>query len=270
MNKCIRPQIVFVLLAAVAASCNGDGSTIGQETQVGTYSFAILSAKLVDTAERLATEADHSLLAVEARLQNAEGNGTIPQDWSQSIRLKNVGEEEDGARPAYVGDAPSRSGLPTDGTVVLVFQAPKDMFEFCLNFRFPNSEDSMPFDFRADDQRFEHRVDAALKRLAELERMDNTPLVRQTLGWVNHHYPIRYYGDVLVSAKDIPGLLEQIDGLSEEARRAPVGKYILQQEGWTQSGPPTLTWRARIFPPCSGVLEAHSRNGRPSLPIPVP
>ena len=67
-------------------------------------------------------------------------------------------------------------------------------------------------------------VDWVLDRLRTIENNKKIPLIGKTLALSN---PIRYQGVVLVPKADLPQLIEQTEGLSEDSQKTVIEDYLL-------------------------------------------
>jgi hypothetical protein len=106
----------------------------------------------------------------------------------------------------------------------MAFLVPEDDLDFTLTFTFPVSGNDMVYELHAVDKRIKMSVDWVIDRLGTIKNNRKIPLIGDALALSN---PIRYQGVVLVPKADLPQLIEQTEGLSEDSQRTVVEEYLL-------------------------------------------
>ena len=227
-------MMMVVGIAAFTACGEEEVFSLGERVSDDAHAFLAANAHIVDKVGETASPEEYAYLLIGFEVENARGQQDILRDWSDLIQVEDARREE--CEPISLGAledqlwnttlSPSQKEAGT-----IAFTAPAVARDFRLTFRFPVSETDAIYEFRAEDERIGIRVDVTLQAVEQIERGRRIPVVGRALASFTRA-PIRYFGEVLVHEDEVLGLLEQLQGLSQEARRKMTEAYVRQQKGW--------------------------------------
>lgn len=224
---------LIVVVVAFTACARGEVFSLGERVSDDAHAFLVTSAEVVDRVGEATPPEEHSYLIIGFEVENLRGQQDISRDWSHQIRVERVrGEESEPTSLTDLEDQLWNTTLSPGQKEVgsMAFTAPEQARDFKLTFQFPASETIAIYEFLADDQRLGVRVSHILGRLEQIERARAIPVIGGALESFTR-VPILYFGEVLVPEEDIPILLEQLQGLSEEARQRVIEAYAREQKG---------------------------------------
>jgi len=217
--------LTIIMLSAVTA-CTSASSTDDRASDSG-HAFLIQSAQIVDgIGEDIAPE-DEAYLIIKCQIENLQSQDDSFRRWADQIMLE-VAEEsyamtfvnslDDQLWETSLAKREKKAGY-------IAFLVPEDTFQSDLTFTLPTSGTEVVHAITAVDKRISESVDWVLTRLGTIENNKKIPLIGELLAMSN---PIRYYGIVLVPKEDISQLMEQTEGLPENAKRAVIEDYLLE------------------------------------------
>ena len=244
IGKALR-QIIYIglllasliLLIAVSSACSGEKKySIVETADDGIYAFKVTSATLVENVgdqkpiviKDGKVQDNYSFLVIECEIENVNGQQDVLQYWNQQITGKGLGLVYLRGQK-QLGNVTLQPGQKESGNVT--FTTKDNVRDFTLKFKFPVSEDTATYEFRADDLRLNVYVDHVLEKIEQRERVKNIPVI----GGVVERFTrasLKYYGEVLVPEADVSSLLKQLDDLTEEEQREVIKGYVCKRKGW--------------------------------------
>jgi hypothetical protein len=198
----------------------------GDKTSDSTHSFLIDSMQIIDKiGEDIAPE-DQAYLVIKYEVENLQAQDDSKRQWADQMTLE-VGD--DSYAPIFLGALDNQlwetqllAHEKKGG--YMAFIVPDKTFDFKLIFTFPTSKTEAVYELRAIDRRISVSVDWVLTRLEQIENTKKLPLIGRLLAFAN---PIRYQGIILVPKEEISQLLEQTNGLSDDAKKAVIEDYLI-------------------------------------------
>lgn len=225
MVKRILLALMIIMLGAVTA-CTSALSE-GDKSSDNVHAFLIQSAQIIDEiGEDIAPE-DEAYLVVKYQIENLQSQNDSFRRWADQITLE---VKEESYAPTFINSLDNQlwetSLVKREKKAgYIAFTVPEDIFHFELTFTLPTSETEVIYALTAVDKRISANVDGVLTRLRQIENSKKIPLVGEPLAMSN---PIRYHGIILVPKEDISQLMEQTEGLPENARRAVIEDYLIE------------------------------------------
>jgi hypothetical protein len=222
--KRILLAILIITLGATTA-CSSALSH-GDITSDNAHSFLIHSTQTIDKiGEDMAPE-DQAYLVIKYEIENLQAQNDSTRRWTDQIKLE-AGEENYAATfldslDNQLWETQLLEGEKKAG--YMAFTVPDKTFEFTLTFTFPTSETVVVYELKAVDKRIGVSVDWVFTRLGQIENTKRIPLIGRPLALAN---PIRYQGIILVPKEDISQLLEQTDGLPDDAQKVAIEDYLI-------------------------------------------
>ena len=216
---------VLIIALGITTACSSALSH-GDKTSDSTHSFLIHSTQIIDKiGEDIAPE-DQAYLVIKYEIENLQAQNDSTRQWADQITLE-AGEEN--YAPTFLDSLDNQlwetqllEGEKKAG--YMAFTVPDNTFDCTLTFTFPTSETEAVYELKAVDKRIGVSVDWVLTRLGQIENTKRIPLIGRPLALAN---PIRYQGIILVPKEDISQLLEQTDGLSDDAKKATTEDYLI-------------------------------------------
>ena len=225
MVKRILLAIMILMLGAVTACASALAT--GDISSDDAHAFLIQSAQVVDRmGEDIAPE-DEAYLVVKYQIENLQSEKDSLRRWGDQMMLE---VKEESYSPTLISSLDNQLWETSlaereKKAGYIVFTVPEDIFLFKLIFTFPVSETEVSYDLSAVDKRISANVDWVLARLGQIENNKKIPLVGEPLAMSS---PIRYHGIILVPKEDISQLMEQTEGLTENAKKEVIEGYLLE------------------------------------------
>jgi hypothetical protein len=221
-----RILLAVLIIALGATTACSSALSHGDKTSDNAHSFLIHSTQIIDKiGEDIAPE-DQAYLVIKYEIENLQSQNDSTRRWTDQIKLE-AGEEN--YAPTFLDSLDNQlwetqllEGEKKAGYIA--FTVPDNTFEFTLTFTFPTSETEAVYELRAVDKRIGVSVDWVLTRFGQIENTKRVPLIGEPLAFAN---PIRYQGIILVPKEDISQLMEQTEGLPENAKKATIEDYLI-------------------------------------------
>jgi len=225
MVKRILLVIMITILGAVTA-CTSALSESDQASD-SVHAFLIQSAQIIDKIDKDIAPEGESYLVVKYQIENLQSQSDSPRQWAGQIKLE---AKEESYAPTFITSLDNQLWETSlakreKKAGYIAFTVPEDEFHFKLIFTLPTSETEVIYDLTAIDKRISANVDWVFTRLGQIENSKKIPLIGEPLAMSN---PIRYQGIILVPKEDISQLMEQTEGLSENAKRAIIEDYLIE------------------------------------------
>ena len=224
--KRILLAIMIILLAGVTA-CSSTLSP-GDRRSDDTHAFSVLLTQIIDKIDEAIAPEDEVFLVIKYEIENLQSRNDTHRQWTDQIIVETNGDRH---KPTFIdtldGQLWATSLLKNETeTGYLAYIVPEDTHDFKLIFTFPTSEIEVTYDFRPGDKRIGVNVDHVLTRLEQITGTKRIAVIGGLLNAIASS-PIRYMGTILVSEEEIPQLLEQTEGLSEDAKRQLIEDYLV-------------------------------------------
>ncbi len=218
---------IMIIILAAATACTSS-LTQGERSSDEAYVFTALSAQIIDKIGEAVAPEGEVFLVIKYEVENLRDQDDSFRLWVPYLRLE--------ANQEYYSVT---SIVTLDGQMwqtsllkkekkegYIAYAVPEDINDFNLTFTFPVSETKAVYDFRPVDKRIGVNVDYVLARLEQIERTERIWLIGKPLASFSNS-PVRYMGTVLVPQEEIPQLMEQTEGLSEDAERVVIEDYLI-------------------------------------------
>ena len=224
----ILPVILLIMLGT-ATACTSV-LTSGDKTSDDSHAFLLQGAQIIDEINETIAPEGEDFLVVKYEIENLRSQSDSNRQWIDQIKLEADDEYFD---PTLVETLDRQlwetSLLPNETKAgYIAFIVPQDIHDFKLTFAFPTSETVVTYDFRPIDKRTSVNVDYVFTRLEQIVRTKRIPLIGGLLTSFSSS-PIRYLGVILVPEEEIPELMAQTDGVSEDAKRAAIEEYLIAE-----------------------------------------
>lgn len=221
-----RILLAVLIIALGATTACSSALSHGDKTSDNAHSFLIHSTQIIDKiGGDIATE-DQAYLVIKYEIANLQAQNDSTRRWADQITLE-AGEEN--YAPTFLDSLDNQlwetqllEGEKKAG--YMAFTVPDKTFDSTLTFTFPTSETEAVYELKAVDKRIGVSVDWVLTRLGQIENTKRIPLIGRPLALAN---PIRYQGIILVPKEEISQLLEQTEGLSDDAQKATIEDYLI-------------------------------------------
>jgi len=221
-------RILFVIMIIAVGMTTACSSALSQDDKSSdnTHAFQAQSTQIIDEIGTDIAPEGESYLVIKYQIENLQDQDDSPRRWNDYIT---IGAGEDRYEATSISSLDNQlwetslSGNEKKAGY-MVFTVPEDVFHFKLTFTFPTSETEVVYDLTAIDKRISANVDWILTRFGEIENNKKIPLVGEPLATSN---PIRYRGIILVPKEEIPALIEQTEGLTEDAKRKVIEDYLI-------------------------------------------
>jgi len=225
MKRIFLAIMIIVLGASTACS---SALSLGQETSDGAHAILIRSAQIIDMIDSDVPPEGKAYLVIKYEVENLGSQKDSLRQWTDHMILIADGKpSEPTSIESLANQLWETSLLPNQRkSGYIVFTVPGDAYDFGLNFTFPDSETEAAYEFKAADKRIKTNVDYVLTKLEQRERTQGIPLIGGILAAVTSS-PIRYLGTILVPEDEVPDLLEQTKGLSDQVKRTVIEDYLL-------------------------------------------
>ena len=224
----ILPVILLIMLGT-ATACTSV-LTSGDQTSDDTHAFLLQSVQIIDRISEATAAEGEDFLVIRYEIENLRSQSDSNRQWTDRIRLEADGEYYDATLIETLdGQLWETSLLPNEAKAgYLAFILPQDPRDFRITFSFPTSETEVSYHFRPVDKRIGINVDYVLTRLEQIARTKKIPLIGGLLATFSDS-PIRYLGVILVPEEEIAQLMAQTGGLGEDAKRAVIEDYLVEQ-----------------------------------------
>ena len=224
--KRILLVIMIIMLAGVTACTSA--LSHGDQSSDSTHAFTVLSTQIIDKIDEAIASEGEVFLVIKYEIENLQSQNDSHQQWTDQITVETDGDRYE---PTLIdtldGQLWATSLLMNEAkTGYLVYTMPDDIHDFKLKFTLPISETEVAYEFRPVDKRISINADYVLMRLAQIARTERIAVIGGLLNAVSSS-PIRYLGTILVPEEEIPQLLEQTEGLSEDAKRQVIEDYLI-------------------------------------------
>lgn len=230
--KRILLVIMLIMMLGATTACTS-ALTSGDKTSDSAHAFLLQSAQIIDKIDEATAPEENAFLVIKYEIENLRNQPDSSRQWTDQIELEADGEYYDPTLIETLDDQLWETSLLPNETKAgyIAFIVPEDMHDFRLTFTFPTSATKVTkviYQFRPIDKRISVNVDYVLTRLEQIERTRRIPLIGGLLASFSSS-PIRYLGVILVPEDEIPQLMEQTNGLSEDAKRAVIEDYLIEQ-----------------------------------------
>ncbi len=221
-----RILLAVLIIALGAATACSSALSHGDKTSDNAHSFLIHSTQIIDEiGEDIAPE-DQAYLVIKYEVENLQAQNDSTQRWNDQIKLE-AGEEN--YAPTFLDSLDNQLWetqllAHEKKAGYMAFTVPDKTFDCTLTFTFPTSNTEAAYELKAVDKRVGVSVDWVLTRLGQIENTKRIPLIGRSLALAN---PIRYQGIILVPKEDISQLLEQTNGLPDDAKKAVIEDYLI-------------------------------------------
>lgn len=225
-------RILLVIMVVMLVACGActSGLSQGDQSSDDAYKFTVLKAQIIDKIGEVVAPEEETFLVIKYEVENLRSRDDSFRLWVPYLRLEanqkyysvTSIETLDGQMwmTSLLGNE-KKSGY-------IAYTVPENIHDFRLTFTFPISETEAVYDFRPVDKRVSVNVDYVLMRLEQIERTRRIWLIGGLLSTFSNS-PIRYLGVILVPQEETDGLLEQTEGLSEDARKVAIEDYLIEQ-----------------------------------------
>ena len=223
-----RILLVIMIIMLVGVTACSSALSHGDQSSDSTHAFTVLSTQIIDKIDEAITSEGEVFLVIKYEIENLQSRNDSHQQWTDQITIET---DEDRHEPTFI-DTLDRQLWATSllknesKTGYLVYTVPDDIHDFKLKFTFPASETEVAYEFRPVDKRISVNVDYVLMRLEQIARTKRIAVIGGLLNSVSSS-PIRYLGTILVPEEEIPQLLEQTDGLDENAKRQIIEDHLV-------------------------------------------
>ena len=226
--KGILLAIMILMLVGITACTSG--LTSGDRTSDDAHAFLLQSTQIIDKIEEDIAPEEEAFLVIKYQIENLQSQPDSTRQWTDQMILATNDESYDPILLTSLDDQLWETSLlpgePRAG--YLAFIVPEDISDFTLTLTFPTSETEAIYDFRPIDKRVSINVDYVLTRLEQIERTKRIWLIGGLLASFSNS-PIRYLGTILVPEEEIDDLMEQTDGLGEDAKKQAIEDYLIEQ-----------------------------------------
>jgi len=227
----VKRTLLTAMIITLAA-CAGCTSAIsyGVRTSDDAHSFLLESTQVIDKIDENAAPEEEVFLVIKYEVENLGSQNDSLRRWTDQMKLE---ADEEQFEPVLVDNLDGQlweTSLQAGGkeSGYIAFMVPEEITDFKLTLTFPVSGNEEVYDFRPVDKRIGVNVDYVLTRLEQIERTRRIWLIGKPLAAFSSS-PIRYLGTILVPKDEIPDLMEQTEGLWEEAKRAVIEDYLVER-----------------------------------------
>jgi len=225
-------RILLTAMIITLAACAGCTSALsyGVETSDDAHSFLLESTQVIDKIDENIPPEEEVFLVIKYEVENLGSQNDSLRRWTDQMKLE---ADEEQFEPVLVDNLDGQlweTSLQAGGkeSGYIAFMVPEEITDFKLTLTFPVSGNEEVYDFRPVDKRIGVNVDYVLTRLEQIERTRRIWLIGKPLAAFSSS-PIRYLGTILVPKDEIPDLMEQTEGLWEEAKRAVIEDYLVER-----------------------------------------
>ena len=218
--------LLTCLLLLCSASACSSALSHGDQSADDNHAFLVTSSQILDELGTDTAPEEEAYLVIKYEIENLQSHDDIDRRWVDQITLESRNEYYSPISINSLEDQLWETSLAghEKRTGYIAFLVPADAFDFTLTFAFPVSGNDIVYELHAVDKRINMSVDWVLDRLRTIENNKKIPLIGKTLALSN---PIRYQGVVLVPKADLPQLIEQTEGLSEDSQKTVIEDYLL-------------------------------------------
>jgi hypothetical protein len=217
----------FAILISMLLATTGCSSTLsqGEEASDNAHAFLIQSSAVYDKIGNDTAPEGEAYLVIKFQIENLLSRDDSQRQWSDQIALERSNELYN---PIFIE---SMDNMPWETTLLkhekkvgyITFLVPDDSFDYRLTFTFPTSGTEAVYDLNIVDKRISTNVDWVTSRLRQIANSEKIPLIG---GPISKAHPIMYRGIILVPKEEISQLIEQTEGLSEDAQKALIEDYL--------------------------------------------
>ncbi len=219
--------VIMVIMLGAATACTS-ALTSGDKTSDDAHAFLLQSTQIIDKIDETIAPEGESFLVIKYEVKNLRSQNDSDRQWTDQIKLEADDEYYDPTLIETLDDQLWETSLLQNETKTgyMAFIVPEDIHDFKLTFTFPTSDTEVTYDFRPIDKRTSVNADHVFTRLEQIERTKRIPLIGGFLATFSSS-PVRYLGVILVPEEEIAQLIEQTDGLDEDAKRAAIEDYLV-------------------------------------------
>ena len=226
MKRIFLTAMAVMLLATTGCT---SALTHGDRTSDDTHAFLLLSSQTIGKIDETVAADETTFLVIKYEVENLQSKDDTERLWTDQIE---VAADEEYYDPTLIeslnGQLWETSLLKNEKqSGYMAFIVPEEISDFTLTVTFPTSQTEESYDFRPVDKRVSVNVDYVYTRLEQIARTRRIVLIGGMLSALSSA-PIRYLGVILVPEDEIDGLLEDTDGLDEEAKRVVIEEHLIK------------------------------------------
>jgi hypothetical protein len=225
MTKILLVAMIAVLVMSTACS---SGLSRGDPTSDDSHRFLLHNVQIIDKLDGDTPDEGNTFLIIKYEVENLHSQRDAQRQWSEQIVLASGEDFFDPVPLTSLDNELWQTTLAAgeSRTGYIAYAVPDEVGDFKLTLTLPVSGTESVYDFRPVDIRISANADFVLNRLEQIKRTRGIPLIGGLLASFTSS-PIRYLGTVLVPEEEIDQMLEDTEALSEDARLAAIGDYLL-------------------------------------------
>ncbi|HEY41669.1 MAG TPA: hypothetical protein G4O18_07395 [Dehalococcoidia bacterium] len=225
MKRILLPTLIIILFALTGCT---SALSHGAESSDDAHKFLLHIGQVTDQLDTDYPGEGKVFLIVKYEIENLRNQDDSQRQWTDQIKIEVDEETYEAVWLDSLADQMWETALSARETRTgyIAYTIPDDFEDVDLTFIFPVSEEEVLYVFRPVDRRIGVNADFVLTRLDQIERTKRIPVIGGLLAAISGA-SIRHLGEILVPEEEIDDLLEQTEGLSEEARRVLVEDYLL-------------------------------------------
>ena len=219
--------IILVIMLGATTACSS-ALSYSDKTSDNAHAFMIHGSQIIDKINEDIAPEGEAFLVIKYEIENLQNRNDSVRQWTDQIILESDGDYYDFTFIKSLDNQLWETSLLKNETKAgyIAFTVPEDIHDFKATFTFPTSETEAVYRFRPADKRISVNTDYVLTRLEQIERTKRIPLLGGLLAAFSNS-PIRYLGVILVPEEEIPQLMEQTKGLTENAKRQVIEDYLI-------------------------------------------